>query len=131
MNKVVLIGRLTRDSEIRYTESQTAVCEVNLAVDREYKKDEADFIKCKVFGKLGETLNKYTKKGDLIALSGRIQTGSYEKDGKKNYTFEVVADSIKFLQQKKEEPEENPYKDMSTKVEASQQFEITDDDLPF
>lgn len=128
MNKVILIGRLTRDSEIRYTESQTAVCEVNLAVDREYKKEEADFIKCKVFGKLGETLNKYTKKGDLIALSGRIQTGSYEKDGKKNYTFEVIADSIKFLQQKKEE---NEYKDMSVKTDVQQQFEITDDDLPF
>ena len=128
MNKVILIGRLTRDSELRYTENQTAVCEVNLAVDREYKKDEADFIKCKVFGKLGETLNKHTKKGDLIALSGRIQTGSYEKDGKKNYTFEVIADSIKFLQQKKEE---NEYKDMSVKTDVQQQFEITDDDLPF
>ena len=126
MNKVILIGRLTRDSELRYTENQTAVCEVNLAVDREYKKDEADFIKCKVFGKLGETLNKHTKKGDLIALSGRIQTGSYEKDGKKNYTFEVIADSIKFLQQKKEE---NEYKDMSVKTDVQQQFEITDDDF--
>lgn len=129
MNKVILIGRLTKESELKYTEKELAICEFSLAVDREYKKDEADFIKCKTFGKLGEILNKYTKKGDLIAVSGRMQTGNYEKEGKKVYTTEVIVDSIKLLQQKKEE--ENPYKDMSVKVEASQQFEITPDDLPF
>lgn len=133
MNKVILIGRMTKDSELRYTETNLAICDFSLAVDREYKKDEADFIKCKVFGKLGETINKYTKKGDLIAVCGRIQTGSFEKDGKKYYTFEIIPDSVKFLQTKKEETkvEDNPYKDMSVKVEASQQFEIKPEDLPF
>jgi len=129
MNKVIIIGRLTKDSELRYTESELAICDFTLAVDREYKKDEADFINCKAFGKLGETINKYTYKGDLIAVCGRINTGSYEKDGKKVYTTNVVVDQVKFLQAKKEE--DNPYKDMSVKVEASQQFEISPEDLPF
>lgn len=129
MNKVIIIGRLTKDSELRYTESELAICDFTLAVDREYKKDETDFINCKAFGKLGETINKYTHKGDLIAVCGRINTGSYEKDGHKVYTTNVVVDQVKFLQAKKEE--DNPYKDMSVKVEASQQFEISPEDLPF
>ena len=129
MNKVILIGRLTKDSELRYTETNLAVCDFSLAVDRDYEKDKADFINCKVFGKLAETLNKYTKKGDLIATVGRISTGSYEKDGKKVYTTNVIVDSVKFLQTKKEE--DNSYKDMSVKVEASQQIEIKPEDLPF
>lgn len=129
MNKVIILGKLTKDSELRYTESELAICDFTLAVDREYKKDETDFINCKAFSKLGETINKYTHKGDMIAVCGRINTGSYEKDGKKVYTTNVVVDQVKFLQAKKEE--DNPYKDMSVKVEASQQFEIKPEDLPF
>lgn len=129
MNKVILIGRLTKDSELRYTESEMAICSFSLAVDKDFKKDEADFINCKAFSKLGETINKYTKKGDLMAVCGRINTSSYEKNGEKRYTTDVIVDNIKFLQTKKEE--DNPYKDMSVKVEASQQFEIDDNMLPF
>lgn len=124
MNKVILIGRLTKDSELRYTESEMAVCSFNLAIDRDFKKDEADFINCKAFNKLGETINKYTKKGDLIAICGRINTSSYEKNGEKRYTTDIVVDSVKFLQTKKEETD--PYVEMGNKVEANQQF-----DLPF
>lgn len=131
MNKVILIGRLTKDSELKYTESEIAVCSFSLAVDREFKKDEADFINCKAFSKLGETLNKYTKKGDLIAVCGRINTSSYEKNGEKRYTADIVIDSVKFLQTKKDETvqestqQNNPYKEFGEIVEK-EQF-----DLPF
>lgn len=117
MNKVILIGRLTKKPEIRYTESKVAVCDFTLAIDREYKKDEADFINCKAFNKLGETIEKYTEKGDLIAVSGRINSGSYEKDGKKVYTFNVIADSIKFLQMKQKNENSDPYKEFGEIVE--------------
>lgn len=123
MNKVILIGRLTKDSELKYTESEKAVCSFSLAVDRDFKKDEADFINCKAFSKLGETINKYTKKGDLIAVCGRINTGSYEKNGEKRYTTDIVVDSVKFLQTKKEETD--PYKDFGNIVEND------DSSLPF
>ena len=131
MNKVILIGRLTKDSELRYTESEMAVCSFSLAVDREFKKDEVDFINCKAFNKLGETINKYTKKGDLIAVSGRINTGSYEKNGEKRHITDVIVDSVKFLQTKKDETvqestqENDPYKEFGEIVEK-EQF-----DLPF
>lgn len=131
MNKVILIGRLTKDSELKYTESEMAVCSFSLAVDREFKKDEADFINCKAFNKLAQTISQYTKKGDLIAISGRINTGSYEKNGEKRYNTDVIVDSIKFLQTKKNEvvqeptQQSDPYKDFGEIVEK-ENF-----DLPF
>lgn len=132
MNTVILIGRLTKDCELKYTANETPVATFSIAVNRDYKNDkgeyEADFINCKVFGSIAETVSKYSKKGDLLGVSGRIQTGSYEKDGHKVYTTEVICKKITFLQQKKEE---NEFKDMSVKTEQQQQFEITDDMLPF
>lgn len=131
MNKVILIGRLTKDSELKYTESEMAVCGFSLAVDKDFKKDEADFINCKAFNKLAETISKYTKKGDLIAVCGRINTGSYEKNGEKRYTTDVIVDSVKFLQTKKEETvqettqQNDPYKEFGEIVE-NENF-----DLPF
>lgn len=139
-NTILLIGRLTKDSELKYTESEMAVCSFSLAIDRDFKKDEADFINCKAFSKLGETINKYTKKGDLVGLRGRLQSRNYEdKEGKKHYVTEVIAEKMTFLQSNKksdsqsgaESGSQNPYKDMSVKVEASQQFEIKPEDLPF
>ena len=126
MNKAILIGRMTKDSELKYTQNELAVCDFTLAVDREYNKDETDFINCKAFSKIGETINKYTHKGDQLAVIGRINTSSYEKDGKKVYTTNVVVENIKFLQVKK-----NEYEDMSVKTEQQQQFEIKPEDLPF
>ena len=126
MNKAILIGRMTKDSELKYTQNELAVCDFTLAVDREYNKDETDFINCKAFSKIGETINKYTHKGDQLAVIGRINISSYEKDGKKVYTTNVVVENIKFLQVKK-----NEYEDMSVKTEQQQQFEIKPEDLPF
>ena len=96
MNKVILMGRLTRDPEVRYSagENALAIARYTLAVDRRFKRDgeqSADFINCLAFGRSAEFAEKYFKQGTKIAVSGRIQTGSYDgKDGKKVYTTDVV-----------------------------------------
>jgi len=100
MNNTVLIGRLTKDPEIRYIpESQTAVANFTPAVDRPYSKEkQADFIRITVFGKQTENCEKYLEKGRMVAVQGYIKTGSYEKqDGTRVYTTEVVADRVQFL----------------------------------
>lgn len=99
MNKVVLIGRLTKDPDLRFAAgSGTAVTRLTLAVNRPFKKDEADFINCIAFGKTGEIIAQYLTKGRQLAISGSIQTGSYEaKDGTRRYTTDVVVDSFDFI----------------------------------
>lgn len=102
MNSVVLIGRLTRDPELRYTAgTQTAVATFTLAIDRYAKQGEekkADFPNIIVFGKTAENCEKYLAKGRLVGIHGRIQTGSYtNKDGVTVYTTDVVADNVEFL----------------------------------
>ena len=99
MNSVVLVGRLTRDPELRYSQNQTAVARFSLAVDRPFSRNhEADFINIVVFGKQAENCDRYLAKGRQAAVQGRIQTGSYvNKDGHKIYTTDVVADRVEFL----------------------------------
>ena len=98
MNKVCLVGRLARDPELRFAAgSGTAVCRFTLAVNRTFEKDKADFIGCVVFGKRAEALSQYLTKGSQVAVDGRIQTGSYDKeDGTKVYTTDVVIDNFTF-----------------------------------
>lgn len=108
MNEVVLIGRLTKDPELRYTQNNTAVCTFTLAVDRDHRKDDqnsnqpdADFIRITVWGKQGENCASYITKGRQVAVSGRIQTGSYQdRDGRTVYTTDVVALRVEFLGRK-------------------------------
>ena len=106
MNKVILIGRCTRDPEVRYSqgENATAVARYTLAVDRQFKRDgeqSADFINCIAFGKRGEFAEKYLRKGTKIAVVGRIKTGSYtNKDGQKVYTTDVIVDEHEFVESK-------------------------------
>ena len=106
MNKVILMGRLTRDSEVRYTQGDnaSAVARFSLAVDRRFKKDgeqTADFISCVAFGKTGEFIEKYGHKGTKFVVEGRIQTGSYtNKDGQKVYTTDVVVEQVEFAESK-------------------------------
>ena len=106
MNKVILIGRVVRDAEIRYSQGENpmAIARYTLAVDRRFKKDgeaTADFINCVAFGKNGEFAEKYLHKGVKIAVSGRIQTGSYtNKDGQKVYTTDVVVEEQEFCESK-------------------------------
>lgn len=102
MNKVVLIGRLTRDPELKFTPTGTAVVTFTLAVDRKYKKEgqpQADFIPIVVWGKTAENTANYMSKGKLMSVAGRIETRSYEaKDGGRRYVTEVVADEVSFLE---------------------------------
>lgn len=106
MNKVILMGRLTRDPEVRYTagENSLAIARYTLAVDRRFKRDgeaTADFISCVVFGKQAEFAEKYFRQGIRIVVSGRIQTGSYtNRDGVKVYTTEVVVEEQEFAESK-------------------------------
>lgn len=105
MNKVILIGRLTRDPEVRYGGSNnTAVSKFTLAVDRRFKKDgepTADFINCTAFGKPAEFEEKYFKKGTKVCISGHIQTGSYtNRDGNKVYTTDVIVEEQEFAESK-------------------------------
>ena len=99
MNKVILIGRLTRDPELNFAAGTgTAVCRFSLAVTRPFKKDETDFINCIAFEKTGETIAQYLTKGRQLAVTGSIRTGSYDaKDGTKRYTTDVIVDSFEFI----------------------------------
>ena len=108
MNKVVLVGRLTRDPEVRYSQgdSATAVARYTVAVDRRFKRDNeptADFIPCVVFGRSAEFAERYFRQGMRVAISGRIQTGSYtNKDGVRVYTTEVIVEEQEFAESRSE-----------------------------
>lgn len=99
MNKVILIGRLTKDPELRYAAgSGTAVCRFTLAVNRQFKKDETDFINCIAFNKQGEAITQYITKGRQLAVTGNIRTGSYDgQDGIKRYTTDVIVENFEFI----------------------------------
>ena len=126
MNNVVLIGRLTKDPELKYSQSGKAYCRFTVAVNRDFNKDEADFINCLAFGKTAETIAEWLGKGRRIALHGRIQTGSYEnKNGDTVYTTEIVADRFEFLDNSKES--ENKNKSYSNNDEVLDD----NDDFPF
>lgn len=99
MNCVNLIGRLTKDPELRYTQSGKAVTTLRIAVNRAYNKDEADFLNIIAWGKVGENAAKYLEKGLLVGAQGRIQTRTYENsEGTRVYVFEIVANNIEFLE---------------------------------
>ena len=144
INSVTLIGRLVNDSELRYTANEKAVGNFTLAINRRYKNEkgeyDTDFIKCTIFGKSAEALNKYAHKGDLIGAEGSVQIRHYkDKEGNDRTSTEILVEKITFVQTKKEtvvkeekkDDNDNPYKDMSIKTEQQQQFEISSEDLPF
>lgn len=136
MNKVILMGRLTRDPEVRYSQgdSATAVARYTLAVDRRFKRDgeaSADFINCVVFGKSAEFAERYFRQGLKVVVSGRIQTGSYtNRDGVKVYTTDVVVEEQEFAESKKSQGygmnEEGPAGDGFMNVPDG-----IDEELPF
>ena len=118
MNKVVLMGRLTRNPDVRYSQGERATCvaRYTLAVNRRFKRDgepDADFINCVAFGRQGEFAEKYLKQGTKIVISGRIQTGSYtNRDGQKVYTTDIVVDELEFAESKNAAGgADNPYQD--------------------
>ena len=107
LNSVVLVGHLTRDIDLKYTNNGMAIADFSLAVDR--NKEETDFIRCKTFGKTAENIANFFKKGDLIAVNGSIQTGKYtNKEQRTIYTTDVVVDTFAFLQSKNERQFQSP-----------------------
>lgn len=103
MNKVILIGRTTRDIDLRYTNSQKAVTQFSLAVKKRGKDDLADFITCEAWGKTAEIMSKYVMKGHKIGIIGRIKSDSYEdKNGQRKYVTKVVVEELEFLEKKQQ-----------------------------
>jgi single-strand DNA-binding protein len=153
MNKVFLIGRLTKDPELRYTGSNIAVATFSLAVNRNFSNQngerEADFINIVVWRKQAENVKNYLTQGSQVAIDGRIQTRSYDdQDGKKRYVTEVVADNVEFLGSKSSTKASNDMMDNPFQVENEvdlktsdvkddpfkdfgDEIKISDDDLPF
>ena len=138
MNKVILKGRITKDIEVRYTQTtNVAVTSFSVAVDRptkqgEYKK--TDFINCVAYSKTAEFVSKYFKKGQEILLIGRIQTRNYEdNNGQKHYVTEVIAENVEFCGSKKEqETQDNYVEDENFAIQNENNFNFSDDDdLPF
>ena len=139
LNKVVLIGRMVRDPELRYTSNNIPVTSFTLAVNRPFQsssqnqgESNADFFSCTVWRKSAENVSKYCNKGSLVAVEGRLQTRDYmdEKNNVKRYVTEIVCDQVVFLDPKPQsdnyQPQGNTKKD-----EAESQIDIIEDDLPF
>lgn len=132
MNRVVLVGRLTRDPELKYTPSGVAVATFTLAVNRPFKKEgesEADFLNIVVWRKPAENVSNFLKKGSLAGVDGRVQTRNYEgQDGKRVYVTEIVAESVQFLEPKSQGGSNRANHDPFS---GGGEVNISDDDLPF
>jgi single-strand DNA-binding protein len=131
LNNVVLIGRLVRDPDLRYSPSGTAVANFTLAVDRAFKNEdgekEADFIPVVVFKKQAENCANYLKKGRLVAIEGRIQVRTYEdKDGNKRWVTEVIAHNVRFLESGKKKESEN-----TSPLSGGEEVNFSDNQIPF
>lgn len=144
MNKIILLGRLTKDVELRYTQaSNTAVASFTLAVNRRFVKEgeerQADFINIVAWNKLAETSSNYLKKGMQVVITGRLQNRSWDDEqGQKRYVTEVIAEELEFVDSfKKQEPDESilygntPANTNSTPVENTDDSVLASDDLPF
>lgn len=135
INRSILVGRLTKEPSIEYTQSNIAFCKFNLAVNRTYTEADgerkADFIQCVVWRKTAENM-KYVHKGSLIGVEGRIQTGRYENDkGITIYTTDVICDSVQFLEPKgSNEPKQNTTPHVEPVVQR-ESIDVSEDDLPF
>lgn len=134
MNKIIIIGRITKDIEVKTTQKDIKSCQFTVAVNRNFKnKDgnyDADFISCKAFRNTADFIGKYIKKGNLVCVEGSLQTGSYEKDGKTIYTTDVMVENITLLEKKEKEAEVPQNTKTEYKAEESD-ITLTDADLPF
>ena len=138
MNKVFLIGRITKDLELKATPQGKSVCQFTLAVNRKHKNEngvtEADFINCIVWDKQAENLVRYQKKGNQIAIEGAIRTRVYVNDKQeRKYITEILVNSLEYLEPKKEE-KKDLYKEFGDKIEIvseQQEMDFNESDLPF
>jgi single-strand DNA-binding protein len=135
MNLVTLIGRLTRDPELKYSQSGKAFCKFSIAVTREFNRDEADFINCVAWDKRAETIAEYLRKGRRLALQGRLSVRSYEQNGETKWMTEVIVDKFDFIDtasggsssyEDKKSSNEPDFSNDSVSEES-----IDDDDFPF
>ena len=127
MNKIMITGRICRDLELKTLDSGTALTRFSVAVDRRFKKEgqpTADFFNCIAWGKTAELICQYMAKGSKIGIAGRLQTGSYDKDGAKVYTTDIVVEEMDFLDSKKDKVE-------STQSKGDAFEPVDDDELPF
>ncbi len=137
MNLVVLTGRLTRDPELKYGQSGNAYCRFSLAVDRPFKRGEADFINCVAFGKTAELIGEYLRKGRKAGVQGHLQMNKYESNGEKRTTYDVVVGQIEFLEGRNTEETKfnNNFSSQEPKVEKPKapapQDDFDDDEFPF
>ncbi len=144
VNNVVLVGRITRDPELRHSASGSAVCSFSLAINRNFKNQageyEADFVNCVAFNQTANLMEQYVNKGQLISVQGRLQSRSYDDNtGRKVYVTEVVCNTVSFLESKRSMDNSNNVPDMSSPApQTNQSFDaqdidvsIDDDDLPF
>lgn len=152
INNIVLVGRVTKELDLRYTPAGKAVARFNLAVNRDFKDangdTQADFPSCQVWGKTAEVMADNLHKGSLIDITGRIQTGSYEKDGQRIYTTDIVVEKFHFLESKGANDNSNRSSNQQNNRSNQQGFDsfnqsadpfsgnhesidISDDDLPF
>ena len=141
MNKVILTGRIANPLELRSTSTGKSVCEFRLATNRPVNRDGekvADFVNCRVWNKSAENLVKFQTKGNLIAVIGRIQIDNYQdKEGNKRFNYYVLVEDLEYLErkkepeEKKENQEENEFKDLHITTEVQEQFDYTDEELPF
>lgn len=151
INRVVLVGRLTKDPEVRYIQSGTAVVSFTLAVNRQYTNQQgqrdADFINCVIWRKPAENFANFTKKGSLVGIDGRLQTRNYEnQQGQRVYVTEVIVDNFALLESRSQTEQRNngevsnnsnPFSDQTNQSvdpfseESTDSIDISDDDLPF
>ena len=136
LNRIILIGRLSKDPELRYTTNGIGVCGFTLAVESGFGENKrTDFINIVVWNKQGESCATYLSKGKLAAVDGRLQIRSYDgKDGVKRYVTEVVAENVRFLSPKEAKQEEAPWPEMGEPMPEQQAVEFAgqaEDDLPF
>ena len=127
INRVILVGRLTKTPELKSTPNGKSVVNFTLAVQRD--KDNTDFINCIAWSKTAEILAQYTSKGSMVAVEGRIQTRTYDSNGEKKYVTEIVCDGLTLCDSKpKEEEKAVPFESYTTRKSA---YSITDEELPF
>jgi single-strand DNA-binding protein len=135
LNRSILIGRLTRDPEMRYTPAGVATTSFTLACDRPTaagKEKEADFIPIVTWRQTAEACANYLRKGRMCAVEGRIQTRNYENnEGKRVYVTEVIADNVRFLERNEQPQQEEPRKEEPSYTGGSKPIDVSDDDLPF
>lgn len=135
MNKVIISGRLTKEVELRSSESGVQVARFTIASNRNFKNKEGnydvDFISCVAYRNTAEFINKYFKKGDGIIVDGRIQTGNYEKEGTKHYTTDVVVENVEFNGSKNTTKSEDVPQNIKSNYETNEEVKLQDFELPF